>query len=140
MKKSINILIIDDSEIDRMILVSHIRYAFANTNLYETKNGEEALNFLNKAQMKFPNLIIVDINMPIMDGFGFLERYEALYWRKNPQSLVYFISSSVASQDLAMAKKFKSVTGYLTKPFDLVKAKNLLMSLFDLHRYDKGNP
>ncbi|TRX54888.1 response regulator [Fulvivirga sp. M361] len=139
MKKVINVLIIDDNEIDRMIVISLIRHVFDHTNLFESKNGIEALNFLRTAQIDFPYLIFVDINMPIMNGFKFVERYEALYWQKYPQSLVYFISSSNNPEDIAKAKEFPSVTDYFIKPFDLSKAKKLWTSFFDSHKSDKAN-
>ncbi len=139
MKKDIDILVIDDNEIDRMIAISHIRHVFDHINLFESRNGIEALDFLRTAQINFPYLIFVDINMPGMNGFEFLERYEALYWQKYPQSLVYFISSSNNPEDMAKAREFQSVADYFTKPFDLSKAEKLRMSLFDSRGSDEAN-
>lgn len=138
MKNIIDILIIDDSDIDRMIFRSHLRHVFDKINLYEVRQGNEALNFLENSLENFPKLIIVDINMPILNGFQFLEKYEAIFWKQHPQTHVYMISSSEAEEDIAKAKGFTSVKGYLTKPFEREKAKNLLNSVLILNNTDNG--
>ncbi|MEM9392081.1 MAG: response regulator, partial [Bacteroidota bacterium] len=131
MKENINVLIIDDNEIDRVIAVSNLRHIFDHINVFESRNGLEALNFLGTAQMPILHLILVDINMPIMNGFKFLERYEALYLQNFPQALVYLISSSSDPADIAKAKKFHSVTDFFIKPFNQLRAQNLRQTLFD---------
>ena len=122
-----------------MIVLSLIRHVFDQANVFESRNGLEALYFLSTAQIDFPYLIFVDINMPVMNGFKFLERYEALYWQKYPQSHVYIISSSNRPGDIVKAKEFRSVTDYFIKPFDLSKAKKLWTSFFDSHRSHNAN-
>jgi CheY-like chemotaxis protein len=131
LKNNINILIIADNQIDRMIAKRNIGHVFENINLFESRNGIEALEFLRTAHKNFPYLILVDINMPLMNGFIFLEKYEAMYWQKYSKSLIYFVSSSSNPDDLTKAREFHSVTGYLTKPLDMSKIKKLWMSLFD---------
>ncbi|MEM1408200.1 MAG: response regulator [Bacteroidota bacterium] len=131
MKENINVLIIDDNEIDRVIAVSNLRHIFDHINVFESRNGLEALNFLGTAQMPILHLILVDINMPIMNGFKFLERYEALYLQNFPQALVYLISSSSDPADIAKAKRFHSVTDFFIKPFNQLRAQNLRQTLFD---------
>jgi CheY-like chemotaxis protein len=87
-------------------------------------NGAEALNYLDcKEQFvdrdcdcTCPDLILLDLNMPVMNGFDFLELYEA---RNNPekeQVKLYVLTSSSHSLDHFKISLFKSVTGYLTKP------------------------
>ncbi|MEJ1241869.1 response regulator [Chryseolinea sp. T2] len=127
MTNDINILVVDDSEIDRYITIGLFSYLFKKVSFQEADNGEDALTILQDAGKQFPHLVIVDINMPVMNGFQFIKTYEQIFWKHHPDTFLYFVSSSCAADDVAKALQFSSVAGYLTKPFDLVKVRKLLM-------------
>ncbi|MCG2418902.1 response regulator [Aequorivita sp. F47161] len=83
-------------------------------------NGRDALNSL-KAIIKggeiLPEIILLDLNMPIMDGWEFLEAFTAI---PTPvQIRIYIVSSSLDPQDINRAKNFKSVNNYIIKPIAL---------------------
>ena len=125
MKNTINILIIDDSMMDRLIVKTQFKHVLDTINIEEAGDGEEALSFLENCQHDFPDLIMVDINMPILNGFEFLQKYEDIFWKQHPQTLLYIITSSSADEDIEKSKRFASLKAFLTKPLKSEKAKSL---------------
>ena len=106
-------LLIDDNRLD----------IFLNTRVIKTNNfaneimvcgdAEEALDLLRHEKVK-PNVIFVDINMPVMDGFQFLDEYEKLNIDKLGIK-IYMLSSFSNSADMERAKRYKHVTRLLDK-------------------------
>jgi CheY-like chemotaxis protein len=92
------------------------------------ENGMEAIEGLKKkidAGEKQPDLILLDINMPILDGWQFLEEFKALKKLIEKQIVIYIISSSDNQYDLDKAKNYtEEVTDYYLKPMsgDEIKA------------------
>ena len=127
-------MLVDDSKDDnfihqRVLVKSEL---VANENIFIKENGEEAYDFLvdtqntEKYQGIFPpQLILLDISMPCMDGFEFLEEYQKV---KEQFDLVVIVmlTTSINSQDKERAKKFSQVVGYVEKP--LTKEK-----IYDIH-------
>ncbi|AUC75587.1 response regulator [Olleya sp. Bg11-27] len=114
------ICIIDDDPI----------YAFAVQKLFKMnnfsnkcvvfKNGQEALEGLNNIHNRhgaLPDLILLDINMPIMDGWQFLEVYKSTSLHK--KTPIFITSSSVDNLDVSKAKTNDLVRGYVNKPLNL---------------------
>ncbi|WP_045801531.1 response regulator [Flagellimonas lutaonensis] len=88
-----------------------------DTLIYE--NGQDALeglkNIIDRGE-QLPEVILLDLNMPIMDGWDFLEDFVKLPNHSKGNVHVYIVSSSVAQQDLERAKKFDVVNNYILKP------------------------
>ena len=80
-------------------------------------NGEDAINSLkaiNEQKGLLPDVILLDLNMPIMDGWQFLEELERL---STPKKLtVYIVTSSVDPSDLERVTRYSAVKTYLVKP------------------------
>ncbi|MEP2280898.1 response regulator [Maribacter sp.] len=118
------VCIIDDDPIcvyGTKILLNHNNFVSANILVYE--DGEEALinltSQLNCGQ-RMPDIILLDLNMPIMDGWGFLEKFSKLSFVNKPQ--VYIVSSHFGTDEIEKAKKYELVRNFITKP---LIAKNL---------------
>ncbi len=83
------------------------------------ENGKEAINHIedhaNNGAM-LPDVIFLDLNMPIMDGWQFLDRYESILPKLAKRIDVYVLSSSIFPEDVDRAKSFNSVIEYLIKP------------------------
>ncbi len=83
-------------------------------------NGQEAINHLkplieNHGQL--PDVILLDLNMPIMDGWNFLDEFTKI---ETPKPItIYIVSSSINSLDLRRAKDYENVTKYLVKPISM---------------------
>lgn len=126
------VALVDDDEIVNFIGKKVIE----NTNLVNRikvfLNGEEAINFL-KANFKKPDLlpeiIFLDLNMPIMDGFEFLEEYIKLEPRLGRKINIYIVSSSVSPTDMARINGISEVSDYIIKPITKVKFEEIVKSL-----------
>jgi len=94
-------------------------------------NGEDALNQLSAIieagdEEALPDLILLDLNMPIMDGWQFLDEFSKIPCCK--EITIYIVSSSVNPVDVEKAKEYSKVSDYLIKPITMKKLKELLMS------------
>lgn len=124
------ILLIDDDAVSNFLNEMTLQDLNLSDQVHVSENGEEALNFIfehctnGKSPENCPDLIFLDINMPVMDGFQFLEEFEKIpFFHKKPVKIV-MLTSSNANQDLERAKKF-NVEGYIVKPLCAEKLEAL---------------
>ncbi|WP_299431762.1 response regulator [uncultured Aquimarina sp.] len=91
------------------------------------KNGQDGLNNLRaiiSAKEKLPDIILLDLNMPILDGWQFLEEFIKIPCDK--KILIYVVSSSVDPEDVLRAKSYEGVSDYIVKPISVQKLKEVL--------------
>lgn len=121
--EKISVLIVDDSTVDRYILIRQLK-KIGIVDIFEKDDGSSALEFLENYEKnaitfngKFPPVIIfLDINMPRIGGFEFLERFEQLRNRLQLKSCVIMMfSSSERPEDKERAMHFDFVKDFLTK-------------------------
>lgn len=119
MKHLKKLILVDDDE----IIVYLTKRLVKETNLVElTKvfgNGSDAINYLKENRNNthlLPEIIFLDLFMPIMDGWQFLEEYALLKPKIDTQIIIYIITSSVSPEDIIRAKNIKEVTDYIIKP------------------------
>lgn len=125
-----HLLIIDDSDAD--LLYSSIVAQRAGVARVVTthESATEALAFLQQPDGRDVDLIFLDINMPGMNGFQFLEAFEALCaagWTRPP--VIAMLTSSPDPTDRERAFSFKSVRDYLIKPINVDAARQLMHRL-----------
>ncbi|MES2331647.1 MAG: response regulator [Bacteroidota bacterium] len=96
-------------------------------------NGSDALTYLkepgNFVSETLPDVIFLDINMPIMDGWEFLEEYNKFSGNLPKPIAIYMVSSSVNSSDMQKSRSYKAVSDYLVKPVSRSKYQELMESL-----------
>jgi CheY-like chemotaxis protein len=95
-------------------------------NIYKVSNGQEALDFLKDKTYEKPCLIMLDINMPVMNGFEFLEEYEKLEAHEKISYVVFMLTSSLHSSDMDRAKDFNALNGYCEKPMTEEMMKEIM--------------
>ena len=125
--KSKIVLLIDDNEIDLKINAKLISLANLFEEIIICQSGEEALDYLNKhvrSPNLLPDLILLDIQMPEMDGFEFLEEYKN-FPEKCP---VAMLSSTLDFGDIKRAEANPYVIKLLKKPLSPAELANLLIS------------
>ncbi len=92
-------------------------------------NGKQAFDELiaNKDNLEqLPNVILLDINMPVMDGWEFLKAYTKAKAQLCKKIIIYMISSSINPSDIEKAKAFEDITEYLEKPVTLEDLQQML--------------
>ena len=122
---------VDDDEDDRELLIDTFQHAAPDVKLTTAQNGLEALTFLETVQKEnkiLPNLIVLDLNMPFLDGKATWERL-----RNNPDFKllpVIIFSSGERPADKAFFER--QGVPYLNKPIDLTKMKTIVGHMMEL--------
>ncbi|PZF72650.1 response regulator [Taibaiella soli] len=93
----------------------------------EFTNAREALMFVREAVFPGPCVILLDINMPAMVGWTFLEELERINDPAMSKFKVVMLSSSVSSSDVMKASQYKNVCGYLINPLNIEMLNDILL-------------
>jgi two-component system, chemotaxis family, chemotaxis protein CheY len=124
------ICIVDDDPIYQYAIGRQIEHCFPQQRTLKFHDAEEALEYLNQNSATpemLPDVMLIDINMPIMDGWQFMEAYEKLIPVLSKNTKCYIFSSSINPADQLRALGIKSITGFISKPIEdgkLVKIIN----------------
>ncbi|MFT3738755.1 MAG: response regulator [Breznakibacter sp.] len=118
--KAINTLyLVDDDNIFQLLANEVIKATKMVDKVKIFSNGHEAINFLESAQNdpeKLPDVILLDLFMPVLDGWGFLEKYMSLKSKLSKNTAIYVLSSSIDPDDINKAKSNSDVSDYIIKP------------------------
>lgn len=126
----IKVLLLDDDELANELVVYILELA-GITDYRICTSGEEALKYLNKCsnENRFPDVIFVDINMPGMNGFEFVEQYEKTYYPQNPESRIIMLTNSVLASEKKQAMRHESVYNFWNKPLTHERLQELVESI-----------
>lgn len=124
MKKSI--CVIDDDHIYQLIIRKVIERTEEFDLIYFYSDGIEAFEEFKNLQKELPEIILLDINMPQMDGWQFLERLIPYRPNLSKETIIYIVTSSIAHSDRDKAISFKEVSGFLSKPISVEHLKKLI--------------
>jgi CheY-like chemotaxis protein len=119
-----NILMIDDDVVTNFLVDILLAKSPFVTEYHIQSNAKEAIDFLSTYKSPL-TCILVDVKMPEMDGFEFLEHFERHFRDKFPETQVYFLTSSARKSDESRAMKFQSVKGYILKPLSQTKLREI---------------
>jgi len=128
MKKVKSILLVDDDETTNFINELMISDMGITDELLQANNGKEAIDLLEeriKLDKMLPDLILLDINMPVMDGFDFLDAYQHLQFHKKPSVIIVMLTTSLNPSDVERAKQAE-ITDYINKPLTEEKINSIL--------------
>lgn len=125
------VILVDDDPVVNFIhtkLISSI-YDCQIGAYTEAKSALEHLKTPEGSDELMPCLLLLDINMPVMNGWSFLAEFEKLPFGGNGQCKVFILTSSVDRDDETKSRQFKSVQGFLSKPLSKEKLRELMNGL-----------
>ncbi|GAA4241012.1 response regulator [Winogradskyella psychrotolerans] len=132
MNSNYNICVVDDDDIYQFTIVKILKSIDLDKKISLFSDGEEALEFLidnlyNNEEL--PDIIFLDINMPIMDGFQFMEEYVKIKPKLNKKIIIYMVSSSVDPVDIERAKNISDISDYIIKPIKAGQLQEIMANL-----------
>ncbi len=124
-----SILLVDDDEATNFYHKIMLKEWQVTENIYTCTHGRMALDFIAghpDFRQKQPSLILLDINMPVMNGFEFLSEYEKLPPEDKATHLVVMLTTSLHEADLKRASNFSDLKDYFNKPLTLEQLKMMM--------------
>ncbi len=126
----LNLLVIDDDDINIFIIKKIVEKTGFDIEMVSRNNGQQALDYLNETitqNKALPSLVLIDINMPVMNGWEFIEAYEELNIEQKVD--MYILSSSVYENDIEKTKGYKTVRGFISKPLSMERLTELIKAI-----------
>lgn len=132
-KKYHAVMLVDDNEIDNLINQKMIEASNIAEHIFVHSGAKSAIEFLKNIEklakgpvsLYLPEIIFLDIDMPLMDGFQFLDEFERLSDSIKAHCKVVMLTSSLNPQDMNKAKKNQFVLKYINKPLTQENLKKL---------------
>lgn len=125
------VMIIDDDEINNFICVKNLKDSGFSEEVTYFLRGREGLDELKTASPEnFPDAIFLDINMPMMNAWEFLEEYAEISKSFKKEVKLFILSSSVYKRDIAKSALYESITDYIIKPLNKVALQKLTETHF----------
>ncbi len=114
--------IVDDDQIYVFGLKKLIAINNLCKNVLVFENGEKAINHITpiiKNNDQLPDVILLDLNMPVMDGWEFLDEFVKIKPQLSKKIQIYMVSSSINPADIEKAKQYEELSDYLIKPISV---------------------
>lgn len=126
-----NVIFIDDDEDLNFLQERMCARSKIIDNYFIASSAFQTLDYLQESPV-MPDVIFVDINMPIMNGFGFIEEYEKNFSSRFPETQLFVVSSSIRENDRVKALEYGTVKGFIIKPLTDEKLEEIYC------QYDKS--
>lgn len=113
-----NILLVDDDSIANFLIEKIVQSTGLAERIFKALNGREALEVFLSAdaeQTTLPEVVLLDLNMPIMNGFEFIQAFQSLEFEGKKNILIILVTSSDNPSDIERAREL-GIKYYLTKP------------------------
>ncbi len=119
--------IVDDDPVQKFLIARILKSVQEIESHFEFEHGKHAYDYLLElleSKAKLPEIILLDLNMPVWDGWTFLTKYNELPLENKPD--VFICSSSIDPDDYTKAKQYKCVKKFYTKPLALHDISEML--------------
>lgn len=114
---ALTLAIIDNDQVNSFVLKNIITRNYSDAIVELIPDGQSGLEYFKDLEDKgerFPDVILLDIYMPGLSGFDFLDVYEEIYSHK--QTVIFAMSNSLVKEDQQRANEYSVVKGFITKP------------------------
>jgi CheY-like chemotaxis protein len=128
-----DILLVDDDSIANFLIERIVQSTGFAKSISTALNGKEALHVFTKHlddSSPVPEVVLLDLNMPIMNGFEFLKAFQQLEFKEKSNILIILVTSSNNPTDIETAKEL-GIKYYLTKPISADTIKGIMLSEFE---------
>ena len=127
MAKFTDVLLIEDDPITIMVCDRIIKMTSFAEKVKSCENGKIGIDYLSGLgeEESTPKIIFLDINMPVMNGWDFLEEFEKIRSRFKLLPRIYLLSSTVDPEDYKKAQKFSLVQDFISKPLSKEALQNI---------------
>lgn len=127
MAKFTDVLLVEDDPITIMVCDRIIKMSSFAEKVKSCENGKIGIDYLLSLaeNCHAPTIIFLDINMPIMNGWDFLEEFDKIKSRFQSLPRIYLLSSTVDPEDYKKAKKFSLVQDFISKPLSKEALQNI---------------
>lgn len=127
------VLLIDDDMVTWAICEMVLNKTEFTRKIEKLGNGKEGIDYFSSyfekkkrgEEVSAPDLILLDLNMPVMDGWTFLEDYIRKYAERLPQTRIAILSSTVNPEDFIRAQKYSIVVDFINKPLTIELVEEL---------------
>ncbi len=126
---SLKVFVIDDDDIYQYLTQKELEKSERVKSISIFSDGRKALNFLHEFgsdASKVPNIIFLDVNMPILSGWTFIEEFKSLNIVNKADIKIYMISSSFDRRDIEKAGEYEEIADYLVKPVSRLQIASIL--------------
>jgi len=133
-RKLKQIMLIDDDPNDNYFHQREIKKVITDITIIEKLSGLDALDYLQsnrRNSQMLPDLIFLDINMPALDGWEFLEAYDKLDQEIKKGVIIIMLSTSGNPDDILKATTYSSVSDYITKPLTKELVESIIRRFFN---------
>jgi CheY-like chemotaxis protein len=133
MKKKLKcILLVDDDEATNFFHQIIIEQAGCTEHVEVATNGKKAIEFLTRERKNncTPDIIFLDINMPVMNGWEFLDAYEKLDAAQKSKIVLVMLTASINPDDMQKAEKRESISGFRNKPLSVEMLNEIIQTYF----------
>ena len=128
-----NILLVDDDELYLYLMEKTIHQISKELVVSTFTDGEQAVEYIAKCteeKVELPEVIFLDINMPFLDGWGFLNEFKKLKPKIINNINIYMVSSSMRDSDVKRASNFEELTGYVVKPVNKIQLAEIFKKIY----------
>lgn len=124
------IAVIDDDEVFQLIIRKQLEMKGLECEILKFYNGQEAFDFFSGVDdmSELPDLVLLDVNMPVKDGWGFLEQFKDLSTELKSKVNLYMVTSSVIQSDIDRATKHGDVKEFVSKPITNDKLEEIFLA------------
>lgn len=129
------VMLVDDDDTTNFVNKRLLLKLGAAKEVLVKKNGAEALEYLQavsegSGEEKSPDLIFLDIKMPVMDGFSFLDEYHKQSFADNGRMIILMLTSSASFYDLERLKSYQYVKKHFSKALTEADVKDIMAQYY----------